>query len=208
VQEITPEESPPVQQPGAYNGIWPPPPDTVEPAVFTFPFKTNFLFQKGSVPDFRRGTISISSAGITVSAKGTLRYEIRTPLLLVLWVVTPLNLIAYVIIEAAKFDQYAQIPWSDVQSIVLRPKKRQACIVYSYPNYKGVVKTFSLGFNLKDNYEPFVAAVQSIVPDRVTEGKLRTWNSPPAVVFMTAFLAYIVLVIIVVIVSSLTGMKH
>ena len=112
------------------------------------------------------------------------------------------------IIEAAKFDQYAQIPWANIQSIVLRPKKRQACIVYSHPNYKGVVKTFSLGFNLKDNFESFASAVGSMVPDRVTEGKLRMWNSPPAVVFYVGVLAYIATLIIVSIALFVTGLKH
>jgi hypothetical protein len=89
-----------------------------------------------------------------------------------------------------KTDQFAEIPWDKVHRIVLRPRKRQACIVYSYPNYKGVVKTFSLGFNLKENYEPFVAAVREFIPDRVADGKLRMWNSPPAVAFCIAFVIY------------------
>jgi hypothetical protein len=101
------------------------------------------------------------------------------------------------IVEAAKFDQYAQVPWSSVQSIVLRPKQRQACIVYNYPTASGVVKTFSLGFDLKDNYDSFATVLGSMVPDRVAEGKLRQWNSPPAVVFFIGVLAYMSLALTV-----------
>ncbi len=77
--------------------------------------------------------------------------------------------------------------------------------MYSYPNYSGVVKTFSLGFNLKDNYDPFAAVVGAMVPDRVAEGKLRMWNSPPAVVFFVGLLVYFVFLFIVFLVA---GIKH
>ena len=64
-----------------------------------------------------------------------------------------------------------QVAWAAVQRVDIVPKKQQACIVYDAPNYKGVIKTFSLVFALNaSSFPDFAQQVQQYVPVHVAEG--------------------------------------
>lgn len=164
--------------------IWPPPPlgqgaGFSAPAL-TVPFKTIFRFSEGSVPNLRVGSVSLSDQGIYIQGQSTPRYEIQMPILLACILLGVGWLIAYLIMEyAIRNPETVVVPWEQVQRIVFVPKKRQVCLVYQVPNYKGVVKTFSLAFALEQSlFDQFRAAAQQSVPNKVTEGKLRAWTSP------------------------------
>ena len=197
-----PYGQPPIVNQGA---VWPPPPTSqaTSPQALTFPFKTLLSYVQGSVPDFRVGTVTLYPEGITIQGKAVLRSEIQVPILAVCLLLRLGFFIAYAIIEyAIRRDDMLSVPWSNVQQIVTVPKKQRVCIVYSAPNYKGVVKTFSLAFKLEPAYYgAFVQAAQPFVRERVVEGKLRTWTSPRTWVFCGG-LALSLLIILVVFLTT------
>ncbi len=174
------------------SSVWPPPPtnQAISPQALTFPFKTLFLYVKpSSVPLLRVGTLTLFPEGISLQGKAVTRYEIQVPILIATLLLRGF-LIAYVLMEyAIRRDAFVNVAWSEVRGITLVPKKRRVCVVYDAPNYKSVVKTFSLAFRLDPaQYEAFVAAAQTFLPGRVSEGKLRAWTSPPVWVFCAGLL--------------------
>ena len=186
----------------SYDGsVWPPPPtnQALLPQAQTYPFKTLLNYVQGSVTNFRVGTVTLYPEGATIQGKAVIRYEIQVPILIVCLLLRLGFLVAYAIMEyGLRRDEMVNVPWSDVRLLVLSSKKQRACLVYDAPNYKQVVKTFSLAFKLEPAlYDRFVASVRQSIPERVQEGKLRAWTSPPVWVFCGGALVGLAILLIV-----------
>lgn len=184
------------------SGVWPPPPTNQAsmlgqgnaPAALTFPFRTLFFFVKpSSVPNFRVGTVALYPEGVSIQGKAITRYENQVSILIISLFLR-LFLVAYLVMEYAfRRDEIVNVPWAEVQGVTLVPKKRYVCVVYNAPNYKGVVKKFSLTFRPDPAYyTAFVENIQTFLPGRVTEGKLRRWTSPPVWIFCGALFAVLI----------------
>lgn len=204
---------PPRDLPGQTPSVWPPPPTSqfASPQALTFPFKTIFQYVKpSSVPLFRVGTVSLYPEGVSIQGKAVTRYEIQASILAISLFLR-LFLVAYLIMEyAIRRDEFLNVPWADVKEVVLVPKKRRVCLVYNAPNYKGIIKTFSLTLSPGlAYYEAFVGSVTGFLPDRVIEGKLRPWTSPPVWIFCTGLLVILIFLGILFAASpqSLSGLK-
>lgn len=183
------EQYPPSGLPGQNSGVWPPPPGGAgyQMPGLTFPFKTEFYSVKGSVPLFRVGTVSLYPEGLTIQGKAVPRYEIQLPILIVSALLIGFLIVWAILEYAFRRDAVANVPWNDVQGVTLVPKQRRICIVYNAPNYKGVIKTFSLAFRpAQPEYDAFAQNIQTSLPGRVVEGKLARWTSPPTWVFVAA----------------------
>ncbi len=156
----------------------------------TYPFRTWFGYVRGSVPDFRVGILTLSPEGVLIQGKAVVRSEIQVPILMACLLLRFGFLIAYVALEYGfRRDAALSVPWVNVSELVLVPKKNRVCLVYTAPNYKGVMKTFSLAFKLNPTlYAAFVDCVGQSVPERVHEGKIRAWTSPKAWVFLGGIL--------------------
>lgn len=190
------DQHPPSVLPDQNAGVWPPPPTSqfAAPQALTFPFKTIFQYVKpSSVPLFRVGTVSLYPQGVSIQGKAVTRYETQCSILAISLFLR-LFLVAYLIMEyAIRRDEFLNVPWSDVKEVVLVPKKRRVCLVYNAPNYKGIIKTFSLTFSPGvAYYDAFVGSVTGFLPDRVIEGKLRQWTSPPVWIFCTGLLIVLI----------------
>jgi len=189
-----------------YGSIWPPPPTNQAslPQAQTYPFKTLLNYVQGSVTNFRVGTVTLYPEGVAIQGKAIIRYEVQVPILILCLFLRLGFLIAYAIMEyGLRRDDMVNVPWSDVRLLVLAPKKQRVCLVYDAPNYKGVVKTFSLAFKLESAlYENFVAAVGQSIPERVQEGKLRAWTSPPVWVFCGGALLGLAILLVVFLTTS------
>ena len=198
---LSPNEPPNPQS----GGVWPPPP-TQTPGVM-IPFRTVFAFAEGSVPLFRIGSLSFNEKGVTIQGKVVPRYEIQVPIIAALFLIRIGWLIAYLIMEyAVRSDAALAVPWGQVRRVVLAPRKRQACLVYEAPNYKGVLKTFSLTTKLDPAmYDAYVAAARQSIPDRVAEGKLRAWTSPVVWTVCVGVLISLVVIGILVALSNHPG---
>ena len=183
--------------PPTQSSVWPPPPmgqgQGFSAPAFSVPFKTIFRYSEGSVPNLRVGSVSLSDQGIYIQGQSTPRYEIQMPILLACILLGAGWLIAYLIMEyAVRNPESVVIPWEHVQRVVFVPKKRQICLVYQAPNYKGVVKTFSLAFTLEQSlFDQFIAAAHEVAPGKVTEGKLRAWTSPVVWLVFSGILLYL-----------------
>ncbi len=200
------EPNPPYITPGETSPVWPPPPTNQAylPQARTYPFKTLLKYVQGSVPNFRVGTVSLLPEGVVIHGKSVVRYEIQVPILIACLLLRLGFIIAYATMEyGVRRDERMTIDWANIRSLVLAPKKQQVCLVYDAPNYKGVIKTFSLAFKLDPAlYESFAANVRESLPDRVQEGKLRAWTSPPVWVFCGGVVAGLVVLLILFVVSS------
>jgi hypothetical protein len=183
---------------GYTDAVWPPPP-TTEQLLFSFPFKTVFLRTEGSVPDFRVGGIQFGTSGITISGKCVPRSEIQIPVLIAS-VPFRIFLIVYIIMEyAVRHDETLQVAWQNVRNIVVNPKKRHVCICYDAPNYKGIVKTFSLTTKLdQPTFETFLAVNSQQAMPPAMEGKLKSWTSPGVLIFCCALLLTILVIAVAV----------
>ena len=198
----------PNQLPEPDSGVWPPAPTNQAKSSqsLTFPFKTLFLYVKpSSVPTFRQGTLTLSPEGVSIQGKAVTRYEIQLPILAATFFLR-LFLLVYLLLEyAIRHDEFLNVPWADVRGATLVPKKRRVCLVYDAPNYKGVIKTFSLAFRPDPAYyDTLVGSLQTFLPGRVLEGKLRAWTSPPVWVFCAGLLLVLVVIGIVFAVSPQT----
>ena len=169
---------------GSYAGVWPPPVNTgpalpgVEQllAPFTFVYKR----LKGSLADFRDGSISVSDEGITIDGRAMPRAEIYTPIMVVLVVLSLLlDAIAYSIMRYGMLrPQQVKLPWSNISAIVLVPQRRWVGLSYSAPNYKGTVKQFCFCFGLQpDQFETFEALARQYAPEVTSVGKLKAGRS-------------------------------
>ena len=194
---------------GASGGIWPPPPlgQHYASQALTFPFKTLFSYVKGSVPNFRVGTVTLYPEGFSIQGKAVIRYEIQVPILIACFLLRLGFFIAYVVMEyAIRRDETLSVAWADVRSLVLVPKKNRVCLVYDAPNYKGIVKTYSLAFKLEPGqYESFVSNVGAFIPERVAEGKLRAWTSPKVWVFCGGALAGLLILLVIYLMTPHVG---
>ncbi len=172
-----------------------------------YPFKTIFNYVQGSVPNFRLGTLTVNDASITIAGKAVTRYEIQVPVLIACLFLRLGFLIAYFVMEyGVRKDELISVGWEQVRQVVTNARKQRLCLVYEAPNYKGVVKTFSLTTKMESpQYEAFLAAAQKRLPGRVAEGKLRAWTSPPVWVFCAGALIGLVFVGILMLTDSLKG---
>lgn len=188
------------------NTVWPPPPVGQPASGKSYPFKTLLSYVQGSVPDFRVGTISLYPEGFSIQGKAVLRSEIQIPILAVCLLLRLGFFIAYAVMEyGIRRDAYLTVAWADVRELVLMPKKNRVCLVYSAPNYKGIIKTFSLAFKLDTVlYTAFVSNIQQSIPGRVREGKMRAWTSPRAWVFLGGVTVFLLILLGIYLVSPST----
>lgn len=189
---------PNIPPPGYQGTVWPPPPVGQAQGIW-YPFKTLLSRVDGTVPNFRLGSINLSPDGLYIQGKAITRYEIQVPILIVCLLLRLGFLIAYLIMEyAIRRDEVLSVPWASVRRIILVPDKNRICIVYDAPNYKGVVKTFSLATALDPAlYQSFAASAEQYVPGRVSVGKLRAWTSPPVWIFLGGIVLGLAIVLIV-----------
>lgn len=159
------------------------------------------------MPNFRLGTLTVNDSGITIAGKAVPRYEIQVPILIACLFLRLGFLIAYCIMEyGVRKDELLSVGWGQIRQIVTNARKQRVCLVYEAPNYKGVVKTFSLTTRMEPpQYEAFLATARQRLPGRVTEGKLRAWTSPPVWVFCGGILISLVVIGILLLTDSLSG---
>lgn len=192
--------------PDSNSAIWPPPPSAFLPQAKTYPFRTQFCYVEGGVPDFRTGTVSLYPEGFTIQGKAVLRSEIQIPILIFCLLLRLGFFIAYAVMEyAIRRDAMLSVAWADVRELVLMPKQNRVCLVYSAPNYKGVVKPFSLAFKLEPAlYASFAGDVEQSIPGRVREGRFRAWTSPRVWVFVGGVAASLLILLGIYLVSPST----
>ena len=159
---------------------------------------------QGSVPDFRIGTVTLSPEGVFIQGKAVVRSEIQIPILIACLLLRLGFIIAYAVMEYGfRRDAMLQVAWADVREMVLVPNKNRVCLVYTAPNYKGVVKTFSLAFKLDPAlYTAFVSDVGQQIPERVHEGKIRAWTSPKAWIFLGGILLGLLILLVAYLFST------
>jgi hypothetical protein len=177
---VQPTVWPPVPEQSA--AVWPPAPTTIPRQ--TYNFKTLFARVTGSVPDFRSGVMGIDGNGMSVEGSAVRPSEIQVPILILSFFIC--FLLGYIILEyVARIQARLFVPWDSITNVVLVPNKKQVCVTYTAPNYKGVVKPFSLATKLTpEQYETFAGQCRTIVPDKVVDGKLKSWNSPAVILFL------------------------
>ncbi len=166
-------------------GVWPPPPlnranlgaDAVEVAVG---FRTEFRFVAGSVPNFRHGTVRLSSEGLLLEGQAVMPYEYQLPIFIVGLFLPPLWLISYLVMEyGLRHLEMMYLSWDQVRRIAFVNEEQLVCIVYDARNFRGKEKVYSLTFPLnKAEYEAFIACGVQYWPEKVGESKLRRWTSP------------------------------
>lgn len=153
----------------------------------------------GFVSDFREGTIGLDPAGVTIAGKMQPRAEIFQTIQIITFLLSILIcIIASVIMRyAALRPEQIRLSWQQVRQIVLQPNKRRACIVFDAPNYKNVIKTFSLAFTLPPaEYEAFSNMATQLGVSQTTVGKLRSATSPVVWAVLILFVIVTILVII------------
>lgn len=165
--------------------VWPPPPcdpakNSSLDAEVTVSFTTQFRFVEGSVPNFRRGAVRVSSEGLLLEGKSVLPYEYQVPVFLVGLLLPPLWIIAYLVMEyGLRHTELLALSWSSVRRVAYAGGEQMVCIVYDALNYKGIEKVYSLAFTLnKNEYDAFLACASHWLPASVGEGRLRLWTSP------------------------------
>jgi len=160
------------------QGAWPPRPTAEGEAAANQPvwytFTEEYRRVEGNLSDFRTGWIGLSENGIFINGKAALRAEIKTPILILALLVGVGIVIAYIILEyACRSNAALQLGWDQVKKIVISPKARRVCLVFSAPNYSGKVKVFSLAFRLTQPYfDSFVESSRAYAPDSVVEGRI------------------------------------
>ena len=159
------------------------------------------------MPNFRLGTLTVNDSGITIAGKAVMRSEIQVPILIACLFLRLGFLIAYFIMEyGVRKDEMLSVGWAQIQQVVTNARKQRICLVYEAPNYKSVVKTFSLTTKIEpQQYEAFLASAQQRLPGRVAEGKLRAWTSPPVWVFCAGILIGLVFVGVLLLTDNLNG---
>ncbi|BDI31737.1 hypothetical protein CCAX7_37880 [Capsulimonas corticalis] len=200
-----PPSAPPVWPPSSVPdaGVWPPAPISDAPGFVygscIVPFSTLFLRIKGSVSDFRTGSIEVQQAGLSVMGKAVPNAETQIPILIVAALLRVGWLLAVLVMEYGfRKSKWLVIPWENIQQVGLVPNKSRVCLVFDAPNDKGVVKTFSLAFKLApEQYTQFVSAVKPFVTDRIGPSNLIRWNSPGVVMFLTVFAIALTVVIVI-----------
>ena len=162
------------------------------------PFK--YLYRRGSGPDaakapvsdFREGVLLFDEQGVIIDGKACPRAEIRY------WVATPFILLGlvvaavmhYILEYAVQHPERIGVRWEQVRQITVDPNKPQGCIVYDAPNYKGAIRTFSLGMTITPGYEETLRyAARTFIPDRFQESRLRNATPLWVWIFLAVFFA-------------------
>ncbi len=137
--------------------------------------------------------------GITIAGKMQPRAEIFQTIQIITFLLHLLIcIIATVIMRYAMLrPEQLRLSWQQVRQIVLQPEKRRACIVFDAPNYKNVIKTFSLAFTMPPaEYEAFSNMANQFGAGQTTVGKLRSATSPVVWVVLILFVIVMILVFI------------
>jgi len=177
------------------SAVWPPPVYAeMQAALIFYPF--TFLYERveGSVSDFRSGQFAIDRGGIIVNGKVQPPAEIYQTILMVTLLLRGLIIIAYLIMRygCLKNEQLA-IPWNEVKSVTLAPNKRKLCVAYSAPNYKGIIKTFSLTMQFKKaDFDMIVGTLDTYAPGLAQPGKIKGANSPVVIVWASCLFAILI----------------
>ncbi len=152
----------------------------VEVAKVTVEFRTEFRVVEGSVPNFRRGAVRISSEGVLIDGQAVLPYEYQLPVFVLGLFLTPLWLAAYLVMEYGMRRRECQLlPWKQVRRMASVPREQLVCIVYDARNFRGRDRVYSLSFPLnQSDYEAVTACATICRPEKAGEGKLRWWTSP------------------------------
>jgi hypothetical protein len=165
-----------------------------------------FLYERveGSVADFRSGAIAFDPGGITVEGKVVPRAEIYQSILITMLFIYGSWLIAWAIMRYGCLSSaVCGIPWNTIRSITTVPKKRKLCIVYQAPNYKGIVKTFSITMQFKKpTFDSIVETLEAYAPGMAQPGKIRSATSPVLIVWATCFITIMLIAIVSAILHS------
>ena len=171
--------------------IWPPPPNV--PPTESVPFKNIRLGSMGSVSDFRVGTVSVLSDGVTITGLAVPPFRTQYWILLtaflthlVLIVLNPylfflqLWLVAAIVLECAfRRPMSLVIAWNDIDQIAFIPDKSQVCIVYRMHDSGNLTRRYSLPTGLDSvHYAEFDKAVEAYAPSdlRISVGGRLTYS--------------------------------
>lgn len=185
----------------AARAAWPPPPTGQDQPVW-FAFNEEYRRVEGNVSDFRTGWIGLGPEGILIRGKTVPRAEIKNPILLLCFILGLGLIIAYIIMEyAIRLNSTLQLGWDQVKKIVIAPKSRRICLVYTAPVGRKV-KTFSLAARLsQEAYDAFVQAAGAYIPDRVVEGRIRGATSIVVWILLAILVSLILFGIVMAILS-------
>jgi hypothetical protein len=157
-----------------------------------------------NVSDFRKGTIAVDPAGITLQGKFAIPAEIYKPVVIIGWLVFGCGvIIADLIMRYCIFnDRTYRLNWNNIQRIVLVEQRCLACIVYDAPNEYGKVKTSSFAFSMPpERYDAFLANVNQYAPGLAKPGKLKRGDST----LMVILVAFILVMFLIILITAATG---
>ncbi len=199
----------PLSPPSVVDGVWPPPPVVQpQPSQWDTPFVPfKYLYRRGvgsagakaPTSDFREGVLFFDEYGVIIDGKACPRAEVRY------WVSMPFILLGllvaavvhYVMEYAVQHPERIGVRWDQVRHITVDPAKSQGCIVYDAPNYKGDIRTFSLGLTITPGYEETLRyAARTFIPDRFQEARLRNATLPGVWIFIAVFFAALIGIIL------------
>jgi len=188
------------------DAVWPPPiygQTSGQPgAPLPLPsYKFTFYYERveGIVSDYREGNLSVAGDGLYVNGKMIPRAEIYQSILIAALFARGAIILAYLIMRYGFLrPEYTFIPWSTVRSLTTMPRKRKLCVVFDAPNYKGVIKRFSLTMKFKkEDYAAVTDTLDSAAPGLAQPGVIRSANSPVVLVWMACMLLGLAFILVV-----------
>ena len=185
------------------GAVWPPPPTVgaPQPAAWTLPATPfQYLYRRGPGPvgakspisDFRSGTLFFDDQGIIIDGRACPRAQVRYAVSLpfVLLGLLTAAVAHYVMEYGVQHPERLGVRWDQVRHLTADPAKPQGCLVYDAPDYKGRIRTFSLGFTMTPGYDGVLRqAARTFIPDRFQEARLRNATTPGVWVFLGVFFA-------------------
>jgi hypothetical protein len=193
-----------------HGGVWPPPiggSSAINGApLLSAPFKFIYRRLKGSIADFREGSITVSEEGILIAGRSVPRSEIYNPIILVCALFSLLFAVAahFIMRYGTMHNQEHRLSWRDIHQIVLVPNKNWIGISYSAPNYRGTIKLFCFCFALQTGeYQEFAQLAQRAAPNISSVGKLK-----PGVSFLVLFMVALLIVTVLLVVLYTMGTRY
>jgi hypothetical protein len=174
-------------------------------------FKEEYRRIEGHVSDFREGALAMNENGIYIQGKMVPREEIQIPIYAV---TVPagviIALIVQIVIEnSMRSPASLHLPWSSVKGIVFIQNKQMVCLIFSSPNYRGKIKTFSLPFRLApDAYAAFEQTAQGLAPNLTRKGSIGRTMMPLTRVLLVYILVGLPLFFAFVYAVSSAGTPH